>query len=260
MTALALSLAVALLAAPGCGEPSDGDGDDPETETQGEALDVDNGLKKVINGLRVNNGLASTGNGLSVGSGLATSSGLASNSGLMTSAQGRMTASYLVRCALPPTRSIRKADQYGNVYTFKGGVGLAPAWENGSCNLDCQLWVSACMLSMVNTTGKSYPLWMVAETGAVGWGLDGQFPYQEAAFFGNIFSSPSYAYYCEGRDFGKKPVPGRLGDQDGSQPYTNRFGNGGRCSRYCSAPDAPHQLDGYRHCGLWSRIVTIWHQ
>jgi hypothetical protein len=250
---LPLAAAAFAASAAGCGElPEDGVYEDEES------LEADNGLR-TINGLRARNGLAS-GSGLDIGSGLRTLAGLGNGSDLMSTADGRATVSYLVRCALPAGRSITKKDQNGISYTYPGLIGLAPAWENGSCNADCQEWVSACMLALVNTTGKNYPLWVVAQHAAIGWSLDPESPYQEGSFFGNIFASPPSAYYCEGRDFGRNPIPGRIGGNQTSPPYVNRYSDGTRCSRYCAAADHPNQGDGFKSCSGWNRVLTVWHQ
>ena len=95
-----------------------------------------------------------------------------------------MQVSYLVRCALPANTSITK----GTSYTFQGLLGMAPQWQNGACDTTCQENVSACMLAHVNTAGIHVPLWMVAQNAAVGWGQDPEFPNQEGAFFGNVFT------------------------------------------------------------------------
>src|SRR4051812_1983190 len=88
---LTIGVAVVMSALAGCTEQAD----DP-SETDPEALLSDNGLK-TINGLKVHNGLA-TNNGLSLGAGLKSPGGLSSSSGLMTTADGRNTVAYLVRC------------------------------------------------------------------------------------------------------------------------------------------------------------------
>ena len=87
-----------------------------------------------------------------------------------------------MRCALPATTSITKGS-----YTFQGLLGLAPQWQNGACDTNCQEAVSACLLAHVNTAGLHIPLWIVAQNPIVGWGQDPEFPNQEAAFFGNVF-------------------------------------------------------------------------
>ena len=81
----------------------------------------------------------------------------------MTTAGGRKTIEYLVRCALPNTRRITKVSS-GVTYTFAGGIGLAPEWETGACGVACQELVSACMMAHVNTKGQQIGLWMVGPT------------------------------------------------------------------------------------------------
>jgi hypothetical protein len=167
---------------------------------------------------------------------------------------------YLVRCALPAGSSLSKADQTGKIYTFPGQIGLAPEWETTSCGQNCQRWVSACMLALVNTSGQHYPLWMVAQSPAIGWGLDADYPFQEGSFFGNIFMTPPSAYFCGGRDLGITPIPGRIGSDQGPVPYTNIGGTGGRCAKICTPADYPHAVDGVKACAGWNEVITVWHQ
>src|SRR5581483_5655457 len=177
------------------------------------SINSDNGLPE-INGLSGNglsgNGLSGnglSGNGLS-GNGLSgnglimnalNASGLTASTFLMNSASGRSTVSYLVRCALPANRSITKQDLLGASYTFTGQIGVAPEWESGTCGMDCQQQVSACMLAHVNTSGQHITLWLDGDSSAIGWGRSTDYPYQEGSFFGNIFVSPPTAYYCNGK-------------------------------------------------------------
>jgi hypothetical protein len=252
---LALGGTMALAAGCGTDAPSDA------TPNDWAALASDNGLR-AINGLRANNGLAA-GSGLGLGGGLVGPSGLSSSTGLMTTADGRLTAAYLVRCALPAGRSIVKHDQYGASYTFAGAVGLAPEWESGSCGQSCQMWVSACMLSMVNVTGVHYPIWLDAQNAAVGWGTDPKFTNQEGSFFGNLFQTPFAAYYCGGKSFGVGPIPGRIGSPQQATadvPYTDIYGSGVHCSKYCTPADYPHAGDGFKACSGWNQVITVWHE
>jgi hypothetical protein len=247
-----LAVVVSALAA-GCAEmPED------QSDTDQEQLMSDNGMK-TINGMKVHNGLAS-GNGLSLSSSLKSPTGLTSGSGLMSSADGRITVSYLVRCALPAGRTVTKTDQYGRSYSFSGQIGVAPEWESGSCQGTCERWVSACMLALVNTTGDHYPLWLVAQNPSISWGLDAAFPFQEGSFFGDIFTSPPYAYYCGGRDFGVSPIPGRIGGAQVAPPYTNAAGVNGKCLPSCTPADYPHQTEGVKACFGWNEVVTVYHQ
>jgi hypothetical protein len=248
------SLSLGLALAAGCGElpPEDAGG------LEVDAITADNGLRS-INGLKVHNGLDAT-SGLNLSNGLGTSAGLQSTTGLMTTADGRNTVAYLVRCALPAGRSVTKTDQYGAKYTFTGQIGLAPEWETSTCGQSCQMWVSACMLALVNTTGMHYPIWMVGNHSALGWGTNGSFPLQEGSFFGNIFASQPSAYYCGGRDLGTNPIPGRIGSAQTAPPYSDIYGTGGRCLPTCTPADIPHAGDGSKACSGWNQVITVWHQ
>jgi hypothetical protein len=250
---LSVGLAVVLSALAGCAEqPSD-------MATDTEDLQSDNGLK-TINGLKAHNGLATIDNGLSVGASLKSSTGLSSTTGLMTTSDGRITVSYLVKCALPAGHSITKNDQYGHAYTFTGAIGVAPAWETGGISASDERWLSACMLALVNTTGDHYPLWLVAQNSAISWGLDASYPFQEGAFFGDIFTSPPYAYYCGGKDFGVNPIPGRIGSTQLSPPYVDAYGTKGKCLPTCTPADYPHQGEGVKACSGWNEVINVWHQ
>ena len=86
--------------------------------TTEDAVATTNGLS-MINGLSMTNGLTAA-NGLSMTNGLTTANGLSMTNGLMTTADGRTTVSYLVRCALGAGDSLTKKDQNGVSYTFPG--------------------------------------------------------------------------------------------------------------------------------------------
>jgi hypothetical protein len=213
--AAALVLAGSLLAA--CQAPA---GDNPDQSAAESEVVSTNGLS-MINGLSLTNGLSGnglSGNGLS-GNGLSGSalvlnplatSGLSSSTYLMNSDSGRSTLSYLVRCALPAGHTITKKDTTGASYSFAGGIGLTPQWETGTCDSDCQQWISACMLAHVNTAGVHIPIWIVGQDSYLGWGQSSTYPNQEGTFFGNIFRTNNAghvdAYYCEGMGFDKSVV------------------------------------------------------
>ena len=222
------------------------------------------------NGLSVVNGLSIV-NGLSLVNGLSTLNGLSAVNGLMTTAVGRTQVAYLVRCALPAGTSIVKTDSTGATYTFTGLLGMAPQWQNGSCDTTCQENVSACMLAHVNTAGAHIPLWLVSPNTAVGWGLDPAYPNEEATFFGNIFtmgahgtSQTSYPmYYCAGPQVKVSPPTGRLGSAQTSPPYVNPLGSQyALCSTgySCALADNPYSVDGFKACAGWNNPVTVWRQ
>jgi hypothetical protein len=242
----------------GCSEAED---NRQPPDTSSDALTM-NGLA-VVNGLSVVNGLTS--NGLSVVNGLSTTNGLSSTAGLMTTAQGRKTAEYLVRCALPSGDSVTKQDQNGVSYTFDGQIGLAPGWKTGVCDTTCQQAISACMLAHVNTSGVHIPLWLVSPSAAIGWGTNPQYPNREGTFFGNIFSPNSQsrvvdAFYCNGPGFSTDTVPGRLGASQMGAPYRDPYmldAGAGNCS-----PCASARSDGPSSCAAdnvtFRTPVTVW--
>jgi hypothetical protein len=75
---------------------------------------------------------------------------------------------------------------------------------------------------------------------------------QEAAFFGNIFVSPPKAYYCNGSDWDRGPVMGRIGSTSGS-PYVNPFGGNATCASRCAGGP-----DGYTNCAGFTKVITVY--
>ena len=271
-----LALASALI---GCQPTAASDAND-SSESE---LQSTNGLS-MINGLSMVNGLSGnglSGNGLS-GNGLKSqalvvsplsTTGLTSSTYLMNSAAGRTTLTYLVRCALPANHSITKKDSTGASYTFAGGIGLSPQWENGTCDGDCQRWNSACLLAHVNTAGVHIPIWIVGQNTGLGWGQSATFPNQEGTFFGNIFTTNEAAhtdaYYCEGPGFDKSVVDGRIGSAQTGAPYRDMFASGYCNYNGCVASDTTTNgvADGYKACVMgdgamtaWNQLVTVWRQ
>jgi hypothetical protein len=232
---------------PDDGSPSGGSADN---------LVAVNGLS-LINGLSLTNGLGN-GNGLSMLNGLASTTGLASNTGLMTTTLGRVTVSYLVRCALPLGHSITKKDQNGTSYTFAGLIGVAPSWEHNACDTACQESVSACMMAHLNVAGVHVPIWLDSPVSAIGRGTSSSYPNEEGTFFGNIFITSNGtvpAYYCEGGGFARGIVPGRLGATTSAAGlFTNPFGSGALCSAHCSGASG----GGYSSCKGYTRPITVW--
>ena len=230
----------------------------PSGGANGEAqsdLATVNGLS-MINGLSMTNGLSMI-NGLSMTNGLE-GEGLLSGSDAMNTDAARTTMAYLVRCALPLGATITKQDAAGNPYTFYGAIGVAPSWQWGACDSECQLQVTPCMLAHVNTSGVHIPLWVVGDNPLLGWGLSSLYPDEEGSFFGNIFVSPPEAFYCDGKDFDVGVVPGRLGAGLGNAPYSNPFGGAGYCRDHCTPADIPNQNAGYKACMGYNHVFTVW--
>ena len=201
---------------------------------------------------------------------LRTSNGLSTSNGLMTTDDGRTQIAYLVRCALPAGASLVKQDQYGVSYTFAGELGLAPAWATGACDTNCQEAVSACLEAHVNTAGIHVPLWIVSANPYVGWGLDPNYPNQEATFFGNIFQLGAHgapatvapAYYCAGPQVQLNPPGGspRFGAGEPALHEPARLDVRAVRAESCAAADYPYQADGFKACLGWNNPVTVWRQ
>jgi hypothetical protein len=247
---------------------TDTDTTDPTNDEQ--SLQTDNGLQD-INGMTSTNGLSGnglSGNGLS-GNGLSgnglvldglAGTGIQSSTYLMNSAGGISTLNYLVKCALPLNHNITKLDAGGVSHTFLGQIGVAPQWETGTCNSDCQELVTACMLAHVNTTGQHYSIWIDGDGAGIGWGQSTSFPYQEGSFYGNIFLRTPKPYYCNGADFSQGETPGRLGTQTGA-PYTDPLGYQVLCNSRCTWANSSH--DGFSQCpglspDVFKHVVTVW--
>ena len=199
-----------------------------------EEIDTENGLP-TINGLNIDNGLN-------------VDNGLSSVDGLMTTSAGRMTVSYLVKCALSAGSTLVKG-----AYTYTGQMGLAPEWKTGSCNTACQENISACMMAHVNTSGAHYPLWVIGPQASLGWGRSNAKPFIESAFFGNIFPSPPKAYYCNGPDYERVPVKGRIGAETSTTVFHNPYSGEGMCNDYCQS-----NSDGYLSCSQYTRPITVY--
>ncbi len=131
---------------------------------------------------------------------LSSSAGLSDAAGLLLDPDLMGTAEYLVECALPYGTSITKTVE-GQTVVLDGLLGLAPEWETGECDEDCQEWVSACLLARTNVSGQVVRIWMKADHEAVGWEAPAGALF-EAAFYGNLFDDPEAQYYCKGSSEG----------------------------------------------------------
>jgi len=247
-----------------------GDVESDETVGESAAFQTTNGLAGInglaaLNGLAAFNGLAAmngnaNANGLSMLRGLSTSDGLSSNTGLMTTPMGRRAVKYIASCALGSGQTLTKADNYGRSHSFGGLMNLAPNWLNGTPSAADESNVSSCVLARMNTAGMHVPLWMDSGSSSIGWGQNSAFPVQEAAYFGSVMRAASdgrvHAWYCEGRDYKRGIVPGRLGAGDASGIYTNPWGAGELCDNHCTK----YGTDGYTSCNGVANPITVWRQ
>jgi hypothetical protein len=109
--------------------------------------------------------------------------------------QGSTLLTYVARCALkesdPPV--LRDAP---------GRLGLAPDWRRRALNTSEQHWITACLMAHTNNLAEVAVA--VSGTRAVlltagsSPGPAQSFPYEEAAFYGNVFANTPELYACSG--------------------------------------------------------------
>lgn len=162
--------------------------------------------------------------------GLSTAAGL-SPDGLVAASDFRSTVEYVVECALGVEDSVTKVTAVGEVITFRGALGLAPQWRDGSCDEDCQEWVSACVLARTNHTGENVRIWMQADHPEIGFGVPGE-AVLEAGFFGNLFAGTDEKFYCKGEPTGNVAAK-REGRTCSSGSNTCEFIKLNNCSQRC---------------------------
>ena len=183
---LVAALAVASLSVIGCADPSGSEEEgEEELATAGQEVRIDNGL--TANGL-MTNGL--------------TANGLTANGAVMSLLEdddARKILAYVTTCALPMGERFDLTID-GHPYTFEGALGLAPGWggETGSCDADCQSWVSGCILSRVNYTGDAVPISLRGPSASLVSAPEelAEFPSMEAVYFGDLFSDPPKRFAC----------------------------------------------------------------
>jgi hypothetical protein len=112
---------------------------------------------------------------------------------LASDANARTLLHYVYSCAMPQGTDMTLT-LAGTTYVFEGELGVAPAWGTGSCDLSCQRWVSACVLSRVNEYGTVVSIDVHGALPAI----DGAavYPNLDGAFFGNIFADRAEMFTC----------------------------------------------------------------
>jgi hypothetical protein len=167
---------------------------DEQTDTTREAALTTNALTVnalTVNALTVN---ALTVNALTVNA--LTVNGLTSNAltvNALHDPNARELLSYIVSCALPADESVT-IDVEGTTYTYDGQLGLTPEWgePNGSCDLGCQEWVSACLLARLDYLGVKREISVRGDNPALQVSAQeaAAFTVREATYYGNIFDAP----------------------------------------------------------------------
>ena len=127
---------------------------------------------------------------------LESAEGLSSSGGWLLDAETLKLTKYLVECALPAEESIVKTVD-GQTVQLDGLLGLAPEWQAGDCDEDCQEWVSACLLARTNVSGATVSIFVSGEHEALDWEPP-KGTVLEAGFYGNLFTDPDGKYLCKG--------------------------------------------------------------
>jgi hypothetical protein len=195
-----------------------------------------------------------------------TTSVLRSGSNLESSLAGRDILKYIVRCALPHGQSIDVSHD-GSHERFDGEFGLASDWSHAPLSESGRRWVSACVLGFVNALGVHV---LVSMRGAqenlkatIGPDERKTFAYQEAAFYGDIFSTTPLAYVCRGNG-GAIPSPvrdKRVCSDPSEKPGFSRCGMAivGNCKDVCAAEDpVDHAFSRCRGADRsYDEVVTV---
>jgi hypothetical protein len=170
---------------------------------------------------------------------------------LLSTEDGRDVYSYLINCALPANLSIQASVNGASdtappstLYTctnglcvFPGGIGLAEYWIDHRLDPKGQRWVSACMFARVNAHDTAEPISLRGPHDALTVTPDEatQFPIQEGAFYGNLFT-------------GDQPIDWNA--CRGSGQAAGEFD--GLVDRDCAEPDPAdptHTLCGFKYAG-----------
>jgi GLTT repeat (6 copies) len=191
-----------------------GAANDAAFDARNQELISKNGMSS--NGLSVNglssNGMSSNGlssNGLS-SNGLS-SNGLSSN-GLASAAFGTwwnsqdpafadMVMTYVAKCAMPSNKSLTFTDPAGVVHTWAGNLGLAPTWASGKpIPTGEQQIMTSCLAAHSNAYGVHVDISVLGFDASghslpIAQGELTTFPFDEAAFFGNLFTGEGI-YAC----------------------------------------------------------------
>jgi len=115
---------------------------------------------------------------------------------------GRDVLEYLIGCAFPSEVTLVGTSDAGVTYQFHGSIGLAERWEYRRLTFKEQRWMSACMLARVSNVGAPLLISLRGPHDALGVTIEeaNDFPLQEGAYFGDIFSEEQRFYACRGED------------------------------------------------------------
>ncbi len=161
-----------------------------------------------------------------------TSNALTSNA--LTDPNGRELLKYVTNCALPAGQSVEFVSE-GVTYSYPGHLGLAPEWglEDGSCNEECQGWVSACLLARLDYLGEKVTISLRGDKAALTPTLAefAMYTKREGTYYGNVFKPTQERLACI--------APGGAGLPRVCGPSTDNCVVDviGTCNKTCAAPD-----------------------
>jgi len=164
---------------------------------------------------------------------------------------------YVVSCALDENDGFSMRID-GKKYDFPGGLGLAPEWgrSRGSCDGECQRWVSACVLARVDAAGVKRIISLRGDHPALkpqGSELR-KYTDREATYFGNVFVPKQPRYLCLSP--GKTDDERVCGDSMRDCPMTVV----GWCDEACADDDGPYGSFGDCSDKGRARRGTVYHE
>jgi hypothetical protein len=290
-----VSMAVAALALGGMGCAAESMEDPNIEQDELEYVSTQNGIQ-VVNGLRTRNGMrarnglstenglrarngATVINGMRTRNGVRTRNGLDTDctgktlgvdcdgepdglfsraTGLMSDEEGKQTAAYIVKCALPAGEAVTVLDYAGNLVQMQGQLGLAPSFGDDYCDTTCEEKVSACLIALTNGKGQHVNLEISAQFAnadgiagtaddvikTLGVGHSSDFPKQEIIAYGNLFANPPEAHFCSG---------------DGITSYANSWMSilsmdSYVGSRLCGGQSGWDCLTAYKYAGICNKM------
>jgi hypothetical protein len=119
-------------------------------------------------------------------------------SGALTDPSSLQLLKYVVSCALAEDQQLNLTID-GVAYSFPGQLGLASGWglTGGRCDDKCQATVSSCVLARVNYLGVPVDISLRGNSKLKTSAAERvAYPNAEAAYYGNIFTSPQKRYAC----------------------------------------------------------------
>lgn len=185
----------------------------------------------------------------------------------------RQLLSYTVGCALTTSQSVSviwvDSDFVFHVETYRGLLGLAPAWATGPLNAtSSQRWVSACLAARVNKYGVAVDISLHGAADGLGTTADegAAYPMLEGAFWGNLFTSSPALFACDdpagddnARSASRVCAAGVL-DGSGTLTGCENIQRVGSCTNACGDIGAAGYYAGCSPAqgqGTWSQIVTV---